>query len=150
MVAPDRLGRERRTRAWDDLDVVQHASFTLVRDDGFVVCDSCNVAATFARRLRGLLGQRGLAAGEGLLIRPTNSIHTFFMRFSIDVVFLDRSGVVVKLVSNLRPWRVAFARQGRDAVELRAGEADARGIRVGDRLALRTAFALRTDGAGAS
>ena len=125
--------------------VVRHASFTLVRDDGRVVCDQCGVAATFKTRLRGLLGRRGLAPGEGLLIRPTNSIHTFFMRFAIDVVFLDRSGVVVKLVSNLRPWRVAFAPRGRAALELRAGEAEARGIRLGDRLALRTALALRAE-----
>ena len=147
MVAPDHLGREHDTRAWDDLGVVINASFTLVRDDGYVVCDQCGVAATFRARLRGLLGRSGLAPGEGLLLRPTNSIHTFFMRFPIDVVFLDRNGVVVKRVSNLRPWRVTFAPRGRDALELRAGEADARGIRLGDRLAVRTALALRTQGA---
>jgi uncharacterized protein len=130
--------------------VVRNASFTLVRHDGVVVCDSCGIAATFRTRLRGLLGRRELAPGEGLLIRPTNSIHTFFMRFAIDVVFLDRSGVVVKLVSNLRPWRVAFAPRGRDALELGAGEADARGIRLGDRLAVRTALALRSEGARAA
>ena len=129
--------------------VVRNASFTLVRDDGVVVCDSCGVAATFRTRLRGLLGRRELAAGEGLLIRPTNSIHTFFMRFPIDVVFLDRNGVVVKLVANVRPWRVTFAARGRYALELRAGEADARRIRLGDRLALRTALALRLEGASA-
>ena len=136
-------------RAWNDLHVVRNASFTLVRDDGIVVCDQCGIAATFRTRLRGLLGRPGLGPGEGLLIRPTNSIHTFFMRFPIDVVFLDRSGVVVKLVANLRPWRVAFAPRGRDAVELRAGEADARGIRVGDRLSVRTALALQPQGASA-
>ena len=129
--------------------VVKNASFTLIREDGVVVCDSCGIAATFRTRLRGLLGRRGLGPGEGLLIRPTNSIHTFFMRFAIDVVFLDRGGVVVKLVSNLRPWRVAFATRGRDALELGAGEAAARGIRLGDRLALRTALALRSEGARA-
>jgi uncharacterized membrane protein (UPF0127 family) len=140
-----------RTRADATItSVVRTASFTLVRDDELIVCDSCRLAATFATRLRGLLGRGGLATGEGLLIRPTNSIHTFFMRFPIDVVFLDRSGVVVKLVSNLRPWRVALAPRGRDALELRAGEADARGIRLGDRLALRTALALRAEGAAAS
>jgi uncharacterized membrane protein (UPF0127 family) len=126
------------------------ASFTLVREDGLVVCDACGVASTFVTRLRGLLGRRGLAAGEGLLIRPTNSIHTFFMRFPVDVVFLDRHGVVVKIVSNLRPWRIAAAARARDVVELRAGEASARGIRLGDRIALRTALALRVDGASAT
>ena len=120
------------------------SSFTLVREDGAIVCEACSVAATFTSRLRGLLGRRGLAPGEGLLIRPASSVHTFFMRFAIDVVFLDRSGVVVKLASNVRPWRVALARGGRDALELRAGEANLKGICLGDRLA------LRADGAGAS
>jgi uncharacterized protein len=121
---------------------VSSLAFTLVRDDGAVVCGSCGVAATFRSRLRGLLGRKGLAPGEGLLIRPAGSIHTFFMRFAIDVVFLDRSGVVVKLVSDLRPWRLAFARHGRDALELRAGEAKRRGLGRGDRLELRAAEAV--------
>jgi uncharacterized membrane protein (UPF0127 family) len=116
-------------------ETVETRAFTLVRDDdGSVVCDSCRLAATFWARLRGLLGRGGLASGEGLLIRRTGSVHTFFMRFAIDAVFLDRSGAVVKLVSNLRPWRVALARGARDVLELGAGEAERRGIRRGDRL----------------
>jgi hypothetical protein len=117
--------------------VVARASFTLVRADGSVVCESCRLAASFVTRLRGLLGRKGLASGEGLLIRPARSIHTFFMRFPIDVAFLDGSGVVVKLVPNLRPWRVAFAHGGRDALELGAGEAEQRSLGLGDRLELR-------------
>jgi uncharacterized protein len=84
--------------------------------------------------MRGLLGRSGLGAGEGLLIRPTNSIHTFFMRFAIDVVFIDRAGVVLKVVSALRPWRLAGSRGARCALELRAGEAAMRGIQPGDQL----------------
>jgi uncharacterized protein len=86
--------------------------------------------------MRGLLGRTGLGAGEGLLIRPTSSIHTFFMRFAIDVVFIDRAGVVLKVVAAVRPWRLAGSRGARCALELRAGEAEARGIRPGDRLRL--------------
>ncbi len=122
--------------------VVASSRFTLVRDDGSVVCESCRLAGTFVSRFRGLLGKSGLASGEGLLIRPAGSIHTFFMRFAIDVVFLDRSGVVVKLVADLRPWRVALARGGRDALELGAGEVERIGLRKGDRLALRPAEAV--------
>jgi uncharacterized membrane protein (UPF0127 family) len=109
---------------------------TITRPDGTSVCESCRLAATFATRLRGLLGAKELAPGHGVLIRPASSVHTFFMRFAIDVVFLDRSGSVVKLVPNLRPWRVAFGRGARETLELRAGEAGARGIRVGERLVL--------------
>lgn len=108
----------------------------LVRPDGTVVCPACVVADRPSTRARGLLGRDGLGSGEGLLIRPTNSIHTFFMRFAIDVVFLDRAGVVLKVVSRLRPWRLAASRGARCALELRAGEADARGIRPGDELRL--------------
>src|SRR5215212_4020273 len=106
----------------------------VTRADGASVCESCRLAATFTSRLRGLLGVKQLEAGHGVLIRPANSVHTFFMRFAIDVVFLDRSGSVLRLVPNLRPWRVAFGRGARETLELRAGEAGARGIRVGDRL----------------
>jgi uncharacterized membrane protein (UPF0127 family) len=108
------------------------APFTLVRDDGAVVCRSCRLAATFLTRLRGLLGRRGLGEGEGLLIRPTSSIHMFFMRFTLDVAFLDRDGRVVKLVPGLRPWRMSFAPGARSALELSAGEIERQKLRVGD------------------
>ena len=108
------------------------APFTLVRDDGAVVCQSCRLAATFLTRLRGLLGRSGLGEGEGLLIRPTSSIHMFFMRFALDVAFLDRDGRVVKLVPGLRPWRMSFARGARSALELSAGEIERQKLHVGD------------------
>jgi uncharacterized membrane protein (UPF0127 family) len=116
------------------MSAVATRPFTLVRDDGDVVCRSCRPAATFLARLRGLLGRRGLADGEGLLIKPTSSIHTFFMRFALDVAFLDRDGRVVKLVPGLRPWRMTFARGARSALELATGEIARSGLRIGDRL----------------
>jgi uncharacterized membrane protein (UPF0127 family) len=92
-------------------------------------------------RLRGLLGERGLAPGDALWIEPTSSIHMFFMRFPIDAVFLDRSGVVRKIVSDLRPWRVAGCRGARVVVELAAGEAARQRLAVGERLELGDAAA---------
>ena len=86
--------------------------------------------------MRGLLGRNGLETGEGLLLRPASSIHMLFMRFAIDVVFVARDGAVVKIASNVRPWRIAAARGAKMALELRAGEAERRGIGVGDRLDL--------------
>ena len=86
--------------------------------------------------MRGLLGRSELAPGEGLLIRPAPSVHTFFMRFPIDVVFLDRDRTIVKIVSRLRPWRVASARKAVAALELEAGAADRAGLRLGMRLEL--------------
>jgi uncharacterized protein len=108
----------------------------LVREDGSVVCDRCAVAETPLRRMRGLLGRHELEPGEGLLIRPTSSIHMFFMRFPIDAVFLDGQLVVLKVVPGLEPWRVAFARGAKSVVELSAGETERRGVSVGARLVL--------------
>ncbi len=66
---------------------------------------TAEVARTLWARIRGLIGRRGLPAGEGLLILRCNAIHTFFMRFPIDATFYDREGRVVRIVRGIRPWR---------------------------------------------
>ena len=99
-----------------------------------MVCERCLLAATPFARMRGLLGRGRLDSGEGLLLRPASSVHTFFMRFPIDVVFLARDGKVLKVSANLRPWRAAGARGAKMVVELAAGEAARRGVRPGGRL----------------
>ena len=84
--------------------------------------------------MKGLLGRRSLPAGEGLLIRPAPSIHTFFMRFPIDVVFLSRAGEVMKISANVGPRRTRSCRRAHAVLELAAGEAEKRGIATGDHL----------------
>jgi uncharacterized protein len=106
----------------------------LARSDGRVVVEQCLVAARPLRRMRGLLGRRSFPGGEGILLRPAASIHTFFMRFPIDVVFLDRELVVVGIAHELRPWRTAGKRGAHSALELPSGECERRGVRVGNRL----------------
>jgi uncharacterized membrane protein (UPF0127 family) len=106
----------------------------LVNQDGTVVCDRCTVADTMLARMRGLLGRKNLPPGEGILLRPCPSVQTFFMRFPIDVVFVDRDSVVLKVVENLKPWRSTGARRAHAAIELASGEAARNGITVGDRL----------------
>jgi uncharacterized membrane protein (UPF0127 family) len=103
-------------------------------DDGRVICDHCVLADSLWRRMRGLLGRSDLPRGEGIVLRPGWSVHTFFMRFPIDVVFLDADQVVVKIVPDLRSWRTATSRGARDVVELAAGECGRRGLEVGDRV----------------
>jgi uncharacterized membrane protein (UPF0127 family) len=103
----------------------------LANDDGTVVCERCLLAETPFARMRGLLGRSGLSSGEGLLLRPAASVHTAFMKFAIDVVFLDRDLRVVKVVAELVPWRTAACRGARAALELPAGEASRRGLREG-------------------
>ena len=67
------------------------------------------IARHFWRRAIGLLGRRSLGAHQGLLITPCDSVHTFFMRWPIDVVFIDRAGTITRIVERLQPWRCAAA-----------------------------------------
>jgi uncharacterized protein len=108
----------------------------LKRMDGAIVCERTSVADSPFTRLKGLLGRDGLEPGEGLLLRPAASVHTWFMRFPIDVVFLDRELVVLGIADELHPWRAAGKRGAKAALELPAGEAARRGLAVGDQLEL--------------
>jgi hypothetical protein len=106
-----------------------------VRVDERVVCERCVVADSPWSRMRGLLGRSELPRGEGIYLRPAGSIHTFFMRFPIDVVFVDGDGVVVGVERALKPWRTAWRKGAKAVLELAAGEADARSLTAGQRLA---------------
>ena len=106
----------------------------LTRLDGRVVCERCVVATRPLQRMRGLLGRRDLPDGEGILLRRAGSIHTFFMRFPIDAVFLDGDGRVLKVAADVKPWRAAGCRGARAVLELSAGECERRGVRPGDRV----------------
>jgi uncharacterized membrane protein (UPF0127 family) len=99
-----------------------------------VVCEQGFVAKRALPRMRGLLGRSHLPEGEGLLLEPAYAIHTAFMRFPIDVVFLDSHMRVMKVVDSLVPWRTAGAHQAFSVLELAAGEARRREVAVGDRL----------------
>lgn len=110
-------------------------SIVLVAQNGQVVCERCEISDGFFSRGRGLLGRGRLARGHGMLIRPTWSVHTAFMRFAIDVLFLDRELRVVGVKRRLRPWRAAAQRGAHSALELAAGESERLKIEVGDRLA---------------
>lgn len=93
-------------------------------------------ARSLWHRTRGLLGTEPLAAGEGLVLEPCNSVHMVGMRYALDVVFADREGQVVGLSENLRPWRATRMYRGaRFAVELPVGTVAASGTCTGDVLA---------------
>jgi len=104
--------------------------------DGPVICSRCEIADSPLRRMRGLLGRDSLESDQGMLFRPAGSIHTFFMRFSIDVVFCDRELRVLGVERALRPWRMAGRRGAKVVVELSPGAAGA--VETGDRLVLET------------
>src|SRR4029450_7769640 len=104
---------------------------TLRRENGDVVGDDCVVADSPVSRMKGLLGRSELKPGEGLLLRPAGSIHTFFMTFPIDSVFLDEGLRVLGVSDDIRPWRAASKRGARAVLELPAGEAARRGLEGG-------------------
>lgn len=94
------------------------------------------LADTFWQRFKGLMFKSSMGVDEGLLITRCDSIHTCFMRFAIDVVYLDRAATVVRLAPSLKPWRLHLG--GRAAVhtlELSAGTVARLGIKIGDSLA---------------
>ena len=100
------------------------------------MCGRCLLAETPLTRLKGLLGRKGLEQGEGLLLRPAASIHTFFMRFPIDAVWVDRDLNVLKVSPDLGPWRTAACKGAKGVVEMAAGEAEHVGLSAGDKLTL--------------
>lgn len=96
-------------------------------------------ADDFFSRGIGLLGRAGLPAGDALWLVPGKSIHTWFMRFAIDALFLDKGLTVVKVMEDMRPWRVSpWVGEAHSVLELQGGAL--RGsVAVGDRLEMRTA-----------
>ena len=85
-----------------------------------------------ADRRKGLLGRDSFTKGSAMALAPTNAIHTFGMRFPIDVLFVRRDGVVVKVQRNIPPWRIAAALWAYAVIELPAGTLTARDVSVGD------------------
>jgi uncharacterized membrane protein (UPF0127 family) len=103
--------------------------------NGAVVADRAAVAATSQQRREGLLKRNGLDPGEGLWIKPCEAVHCFFMKFTIDVVFLNKQGKVVKLTPSLRPWRIAGSLRAHSVLELPEGRIAACDIQPGHTLA---------------
>lgn len=95
-------------------------------------------ANRFTERTKGLLGRSGLSPGEAMLIEPAASIHTLFMKFRIDVVFLDKNMNVLKIIEELKPWRLTtHVRKSRCVLELPIGTIADSKTQVGDRLEIR-------------
>ncbi len=103
-------------------------------ESGEVVCERCVVADSAIARMRGLLGRSSLEPGEGILLRPCSSIHTFFMGFPIDVLFCDRDLRVLSVAAEVPPWRTRMKWRAKLAIELSSGEAARRGVTAGSQL----------------
>jgi hypothetical protein len=102
------------------------------RTRGTVLGEAVERADTSRTRNEGLLKRSGLSKGEGLWIVPTSAIHMFFMKFAIDVVYLNRQKQVVKTVVRLRPWRLSASLRGHSVLELPVGTITESGTQRGD------------------
>jgi hypothetical protein len=103
-----------------------------------VVAQRAEQARSFWARLRGLMFRPQLEIGSGLVIEPNNNVHTFWMRFAIDVVFVDRADHVVGLVHAMPPNRpYAGARRAQRTIELPAGTIVASDTRIGDQFTIK-------------
>lgn len=110
----------------------------LRENDGAVVVEKCSRADTYATRSVGLLKHRTLPEEEGLLIVPCNSVHTFFMRFPIDVVFLDRHDKIITIYKDMKPWRISWIHLTAFSVlELASGVASSISLSKGQKLIFR-------------
>ena len=110
---------------------------TLVNErTGLPIATAVEKAVTRASRRRGLLGRSGLDPAAALMLEPCAAVHTAFMRFAIDVVFLDRGGYALKIVRDVQPWRIALASRAHAVVEMAGGSLARCDLAVGDRLCL--------------
>ena len=103
---------------------------------GTAVVTRLEAAFDSKSRNRGLLGRTGLAPDHALVIAPCSSVHTFFMKFPIDVMFVARDGTVRRIASAVRPWRLALSLRSFAVIETAAGVIGSSGTLAGDRLAI--------------
>ena len=102
-----------------------------------VLADFADVADTSAKRRTGLLKHERLESGQGLWIVPCESVHTFFMKFPIDLVYLDRKKRVRKTRAGVVPWRMSACLTAHSVLELPAGTIEKTSTRPGDQLEFR-------------
>jgi uncharacterized membrane protein (UPF0127 family) len=97
-------------------------------------------AGTGAKRSKGLLGRKSLPPGGGLWIVPCESVHTFWMQFPIDLVYIDRQRRIKKLRSNVPPWRLSACLSAHSILELPSGTIQSTSTQVGDTLEFSSTF----------
>lgn len=104
-------------------------------DRGTELASRARLASSYGSRFLGLMGRRAIEDGGGLLLTRSSSIHSFFMRFRFDAVFVDKDNRVTKVVPAMRQWWIAFGGRGaKDVIELPAGTAERTGTQAGDQL----------------
>jgi len=103
------------------------------KNRNITLAENAVIAGTPLKRMIGLLGYRQFEQGQALIIKPCNSIHTFFMRFAIDVIFVDSNNKITKIIHNMRPFRIsAIYLNALFTIELPAGTLEETSTQAGD------------------
>lgn len=106
----------------------------VIREDGLVVSENMKMATSFEDRLIGLMFKKPMTDYDSLMIDPCRSIHTFFMRYSLDILFISKKNEVVAIYRNIKPWRMSWIHiTAQKALEIESGKLNPE-IKVGDRL----------------
>lgn len=104
---------------------------------GTTLVKNCKAANSFLTRFMGLMGKDSLPEESGLILTPCNSIHMFFMKFPLDIVFVDKNNMVVHVIESIRPWKFSkIVSNGHSTIELPVGSIEKSKTTVGDRLQL--------------
>jgi uncharacterized membrane protein (UPF0127 family) len=110
----------------------------VLEKDGVVLIDSVRVATGFGIRFLGLMGRSGLAHGKALYFPGCGCVHTCFVRFRLDLIFLDRQMRVIRIARNIRPWRLAVGCRGaKGVVETASGWLPRDSLAEGDTVSIR-------------
>lgn len=106
------------------------------KNNNEVLCEQLEIADTFLKRFLGLITKPCPKMGQGLIFFKCNAIHMFFMRYPIDVLFLDMNGCVLKIVDTLMPWGIASCSKASTVIELSPGFCKQKGLMLGLKLNL--------------
>ena len=101
---------------------MENKVYKLKSSDGSIICHKMIVASDLLSRMKGLMFSESMPECDGFLIKPCNSIHTFFMRYPLDLIFLDKNFKVVKVIYDLAPWKMTWIYlKSHQVLEMKAG-----------------------------
>ncbi len=99
------------------------------------IADTCRIAKNFFPRFMGLMGKKNLSEGSCLIITPCNSIHMFFMKIPLDIIFIDKNSKVLHIIESIKPWRISkIIRNSHSVIELPVGTLSKSKTTIGDQL----------------
>ena len=103
-----------------------------IKKEQITISQEAQMADTFLRRLVGLMFKKSISSGYALIFRNATSIHTFFMRFPIDIVFLDKDNQIIRICEALKPWRMVLCSRSKTTIELPAHKTSENSLKIGD------------------